>query len=366
MKDTIVHIHQKFYPYMGGSTHRLLEQLIRLKDYNIYVICQMHSSKKKFEKYKNIKILRYDSFFEIPALIKKINQKSKIKIIHSHNYRPSLFSYLSSVFLKVPFIMEMHSIYNVNNGIKRRLGRFILKKSDLRIVLSNESKNIIKNDFLISGDTEIIYNGIDFNYFVNNKQYDLSFDEGLSKFVRNSRRENKKIIGYVGSIRDFQGIDNIIRIINCVTNNNVNFLIIGGSKNEIAKVNKRIVNKNVFLREFVGRQNVKSIYLSLDILLMPRPNMLSTKSAIPLKPIEAIALGRVVMATPVDAMLELKSIIKSNLLFCWSLEEMILTMSNDKLLNDMCNTEESKQLNLSPFDINSQVGKLISIYRHLS
>jgi glycosyltransferase involved in cell wall biosynthesis len=359
-KIHVVHVHDKFYPFMGGSTHRLLN-LLKNIDYNYFdvtVICENSENVEKKGKFQNINIIRYDSYIEIPKILKLLNRDKKIDIIHGHNFRPSLFSYITNrVLLKRPFIMEMHSIYETSNFIKQYIGTILLKKSDRVIVLSNKSKQyLINNDQIEESKISVIYNGIDFN---EHKNYIKLEDDKINKIIKDEKLI--KLV-YVGSLDRFQGINNVIEVINNVNREDIAFLIIGGNNNQIHEVKNRINNVNVNLIPYIDSKYVPFIYFNADLLLVLRPSMLSTETAVPLKPLEALINKTKVLSTKVGGMIELQKVLGS---------DNIHFFDNNKEVIDYINNLEKKQLKfqgeetLQMFNVEKQSRALDNFYKEL-
>ncbi|WP_243293020.1 glycosyltransferase family 4 protein [Bacillus sp. FJAT-47783] len=365
MRTSIVHIHQKFYPYEGGSTQRLLNQLSYLdkSKYDVYVLCEKIGEEPTEENYQGINIIRYNRFYEIPFILKRLTKQIEINILHAHNFRPSFYANLFNLFSRKVFIIEMHSIYTVKNKISAWIGNKLLSKANSIIVLSNKSREILLNNLNISGEVNVIYNGIDLNDFRFANKEIMSIDRDFAEFVEEAAKKKDILVGYIGSIRPFQGIDNLIKIINSVTNEKIKFIVVGGNNQESNNIKSKIKNRNVFVREFVKKDKVKHIYKNIDILLMPRPKIASTDSALPLKPIESIAAGNLIYATNVGGMVELKQLTNSPRIKFLSVEEMIEDLNRLHIGDIDKNTINEGELGL--FDIKSQVKILDDIYSSL-
>ena len=359
----ILHIHQKFYPYLGGSTHRLLNLVDNLdkNKFKIIVISEWMEGNALKEYYKGIEIYRYKKFYEIPFLILKICRKKEINIIHSHNYRPSLFACITNIFLKKKLIVEMHSIYETKGLIKNMLGKFILKAANLIIVLSETSKEyLIKNYNLYGKKIRIVYNGINLEYYNKNKKENRNFIP--FKELR-EKNKSKLFVGYMGSLHFFQGITNLIEIINENKNDNIFFFIIGGNIEEVEKLKDKIKRQNVFLHPFIKKEETFVVYKEMDILLIPRPKILSTQTAIPLKPLEALAMGKLVLGTRVGGLMELENILKSKNFILKDLEEIknyLDNLSSSNKLSPDLNID-----NIKIFDVKKQSYNLENIYYEL-
>lgn len=361
---TIVHIHYMFYPYEGGSTSRLLnliEDMDSLNYMNI-VISKKLAQNKNYEVYKNIEIWRYKFTCEIPWILYKINKKRKIDIIHAHNYRPGLWASLSNLVLKKVLILEMHSIYKVN-FIKHIMVNWEYRIADKIIVLSNTSKDMLIADGVNKNKIFVIYNGINIESFRNSTNRLKDLDINLNEFLRS--KCSQVTIGYIGSIQAFQGIDNLISIINSVKNDYVKFLIVGGNESDVNHIYKKLINKNVYVRTFVKKEFVSNLYKNIDILIMTRPIISETQSAIPLKPIEALAAGVSVLSTEVEGMLELKKLTNANdnQIRIMDIQSMITYINNvckDNLKDDLIPLN-----NINIFDQKYNSGLLAKIYKEI-
>lgn len=349
----IVHVHEKFYPFMGGSTHRLLNLLEGLneKEYKITVICENSERIEKECIYKNIKIIRYNKYFEIIKILFKIAKKEEIDIIHTHNFRPTLYAYIANIFIKKKILMEMHSIYKTTNFIKEYLGKKLLKKISPIIVLSNNSKEyLIKYYGLKKEKIKVIYNGLNFK---SEEIYDSIKDSELKEIFN---KTELKIL-YIGSLDAFQGVNEFIEIANYSKNENFYFILIGGNEQEIDELKKKIKTPKIYCRSFLDKKYVNEIYKSADLLLMTRPNITATQTAIPLKPLEALYNKIQVISSKVDGMVELKKTLETeNIIFFSNLKELNTILKNYKK-----NFQEEKKISLFSREVQSK--ELEKIYK---
>ena len=250
----------------------------------------------------------------------------------------------------------MHSVYEVKGFLKKKLRKAILFSAKYIIVLSDESKKILVREGIPNNHIYVLYNGIYLNKFSDFK-YRIA-ELSINNFFEQNK--NKVIAGYIGSLSSFQGIDNLINIFNCINNEKVSFILIGGEKNEIKDLRGKITNENVFLHEFISQEEVASVYSKLDILLMPRPINKQTNSAVPLKPIEALVSGCKILATASGGMLELKKITDNNNLIICDINQMIDILNNQFIKKT--NKAVIQMEGLYQFDIERQRDILFKIY----
>lgn len=325
----VVHVHGKFYPYLGGSTFHLLNLLdgINKQKSNFYftILCENHTGKLPAREIlsSNIEIIRFKSYLEIPFLLIRVSRRRNIGLIHAHNYRSSFFAYMAKFLVNRPLIIEMHSIYKVS-FLKKVIGNFILKKADRIIVLSKSSKEYLTKVYNVNkSKIELIYNGVDIDFFKNYKIIpDVKSQYGkILQFISKFRIKN----GYVGSIHSWQGVCNIIELAKrTVEDKSIGFLIIGDGPDH-DKINNLIEKNNlqetVFLHHAIPREDIPLIYYLIDILLILRPSTLATETAIPLKPIEALACKKIIVGTRVKGLLEFKAMVGEGIHLFDSLDE---------------------------------------------
>ena len=115
------------------------------------------------------------------------------------------------------------------------------------------------------------------------------------------RSDNKFIIGYAGSITFYEGIIEIITVINKLIkkyNYNIEFHLIGNIepiKNELIKYNKSELNK-IFDKPFVklfGRvphSTINNVISNFDLYVIPRLDLPVTNIVSPIKPFEPMSL----------------------------------------------------------------------------
>lgn len=308
---TILHITERFYPHMGGSTHRLLNILrgFDTNKFKIIVLSLKEKGSDEQSEHENIIIYRFSKYREIPHLMLETERIHKsIDLIHTHNFRPSFFAYFGKFFLKSKpkVLTELHSIYKVG-FFKEKISDFIVNKADRLLVLSYTSKELLKRKTTIPID--VILNGIDLKKFIPNDNNKCEHGE-VTAFIEKCRQKNEIIIGYAGSLDYFQGIGNLINFAWYLSEQEkFTFIIIGGEEHEWSNFK---IPKNVKTFPYINSKYIPSFYQSIDCMIMLRPKLLSTFSAIPLKPLEMLASGKIVISNKVGGMVELKNHINSD------------------------------------------------------
>ena len=120
----------------------------------------------------------------------------------------------------------------------------------------------------------------------------------------------KKVIGFVGSFYRYEGLDLLIMAFAKLAEKNSDavLLLVGGGEME-AELSTLIVNldlgSKVIMPGRVPHERVPGVYALIDILAYPRYSMRLTELVTPLKPLEAMAMGKVLVASDVGGHKEL-------------------------------------------------------------
>ena len=143
-------------------------------------------------------------------------------------------------------------------------------------------------------------NGVDMELFGNPPPPDTALAEQLGL-------SGKAVIGYIGSFYDYEGIDDLIAAMPLMQSN-AHLLLVGGGPMEEALRAQAEASPAKDRIHFVGRvphEQVERYYSLVDILAYPRKSMRLTDLVTPLKPLEAMAQGRLVAASSVGGHKEL-------------------------------------------------------------
>lgn len=118
------------------------------------------------------------------------------------------------------------------------------------------------------------------------------------------------VIGFIGSFYDYEGLDDLIAAMPALLAQrpNAKLLLVGGGPREQALRAQAAASPATHHIIFAGRvphDEVEQYYSLIDILAYPRKAMRLTELVTPLKPLEAMAQGRLVAASSVGGHREL-------------------------------------------------------------
>lgn len=120
----------------------------------------------------------------------------------------------------------------------------------------------------------------------------------------------KTVLGFIGSFYPYEGLDDLIAAMPLLVARapSIRLLLVGGGPAEAALRAQAAGSPAAHAIHFVGRvphSEVEHYYSLTDILVYPRKAMRLTETVTPLKPLEAMAQGRLVAASDVGGHREL-------------------------------------------------------------
>lgn len=253
------------------------------------------------------------------ALAKRIRaviEQEHPSIVHAHtpilNAIPAL---RVSRKLGIPFVYEIRTLWEdaaVDTGKYGARSWKYKAVSGLETWLCRQAACVtvisqgLREDFIKRGipaeKIRIIPNGVDVRMF----RPPLSDASKLSRW----NLAGKKIIGYVGSFFPFEGLDILINAMACVSARrpDIGLLLVGGGDTEPelkAQIKKLKLESNVAIAGSLPQSEIPEIYSLIDVLVYPRRSMRLTELVTPLKPLEAMAMGKAIVASDVGGHREL-------------------------------------------------------------
>ena len=118
------------------------------------------------------------------------------------------------------------------------------------------------------------------------------------------------VIGFIGSFYDYEGLDDLIAAMSALIDRvpGAKLLLVGGGPMEDAARKQALASPAAAAIRFVGRvphSEVERYYALMDVMAYPRKRSRLTDLVTPLKPLEAMAQGKLVAASNVGGHREL-------------------------------------------------------------
>ena len=272
----------------------------------------------------------FDTTFQ-PALdakrLAEIIPLIKPDVLHAHS--PSLNAIAALRAGKrfgIPVVYEVRAFWedaavdhgtSSENGLRYRLTRaletYALKQADAVTTICEGLRRDIVARGVPADKVTVIPNAVDIEKFSMGGTPDLALKEQLGL-------GGSRLIGFIGSFYAYEGLDVLLRAVPKLVARmpDLRVLLVGGGPQDaqlrqMAK-DLDIADKVVFTGR-VPHDQVNKYYDLLDVLVYPRLSMRLTDLVTPLKPLEAMAQGRILAASDVGGHLELIEDGKTGVLF---------------------------------------------------
>lgn len=247
--------------------------------------------------------------------LRRIAQSLASTIIHAHS--PILVGYpalRAARRLGIPFVYEIRAFWedaavdqkkSAAGSLRYRLTRFLetrlITKSDAVVVICEGLQNDLIERGVKAEKIFIVPNGVDTETFT-----PIPEDAELRSKLGFS---GKTVVGYIGTFYNFEGLRFLIEAMEILRErDDIVCLIVGYGEadNEIRQLVEELgLAHRVHFAGKVPNYKVQSYYSIVDILVYPRISRRITELVTPLKPLEAMAMGKTVLASNVGGLREL-------------------------------------------------------------
>jgi PEP-CTERM/exosortase A-associated glycosyltransferase len=216
----------------------------------------------------------------------------------------------------IPLIYEIRAFWEdaaVGNGtgtegsprywMTRQLETHAVRAADAVAVICEGLRSDLVARGIDSAKITVSPNGVDLDQFGAPVPRDPALTAKLGL-------EGADVVGFIGSFYDYEGLDDLIaampRLVRARPR--AKLLLVGGGPMEQALRDQALASPFTDHIVFVGRvphDQVEHYYAQVDVLAYPRKAMRLTDLVTPLKPLEAMAQGRLVAASSVGGHREL-------------------------------------------------------------
>jgi PEP-CTERM/exosortase A-associated glycosyltransferase len=260
---------------------------------------------------------QFDIVQALEARLLQIVPKIKPTILHAHS--PALNGLAAikvGARLGIPVVYEIRAFWEdaaVDHGtskegglrykLTRALETYVIKKADAVTTICEGLREDIIARNVPEEKVTVIPNAVDINLF----QYGALADPEM---ISRLGLQGKIVMGFIGSFYAYEGLHLLLEALPIIIEKipNITVLLVGGGPQETRL--KEIVVKNQLQDSviFTGRVphgEVQNYYNVIDILVYPRISIRLTELVTPLKPLEAMAQGRLLLASNIGGHREL-------------------------------------------------------------
>ncbi len=266
----------------------------------------------------------------IRAVARRIEQVAALEqpqILHAHSpVLTALACLLAARNLRVPVVYEVRGFWEdaavshgtaTEGGLRYRathaLETFALRKCDAVATICEGLRQDMLQRGIPSNRITVTPNGVDVEEFPFRPTPDMA--------VRASfKLDGKIVLGFLGSFYAYEGLDLLLSALPAIRKEQpsaVALLVGGGPSEQALKDQARSLGLEDAVR-FIGRvphHLIQNYYDLVDIFVYPRHRMRLTETVTPLKPLEAMARGGIVLASDVGGHRELVQTGKTGILF---------------------------------------------------
>jgi PEP-CTERM/exosortase A-associated glycosyltransferase len=253
--------------------------------------------------------------------VEQVIQETRPDIVHAHS--PVLVGLPALRAARdhgLPFVYEVRDLWenaSVDRGkfrynspfyrLARSLETRVLRQADAVVTICDTLRDDLSTRVVDPSRVFVVGNGVDAE----------GFDPALPDREVRERwgLKGKQVVAYVGTFQPYEGLDLLIRALPQILSKRpaAHLVIAGGSAgaSTAAESSLQALVESIGLRAhvtFTGRlphAMTGSVYALADVVAYPRLLTRTTALTTPLKPLEAMAMGRAVVSSDVPAMREL-------------------------------------------------------------
>ncbi len=265
--------------------------------------------------------------------IRKVNQKGKYDIIHTHGWATMLAGYIAAKLEKITVINGEHGTLYFDTFRQRLMQRFLFNRMLINLSVSKVLVNTICKRFKVSKDRFIaILNGVDVNKF----RPDLSMRNEFRKEI--GINDETILVGSVGRLVEVKNYPSLLRGFQLFNQQHSQSKLVlagdGPKMKELTELSEelKIVDDVIFLGR---RDDIPAVMSGLDIFVLP-----SFREGLSNTVLEAMASGLPAVVTEVGGNPEIVIEDKTGYLFevdnIKQLSSILSSLANDRdKLNDI-------------------------------
>lgn len=259
-------------------------------------------------------------FFQVLRLRNRILDviaTEKVDLIHAHS--PSIWglaALLAGRKSKKKVIYEIRAFWEdaavdagkIKDGgfsykLWRALETAVVKRADKVVAICQGLKKDLVNRGISPDKVIVVPNGVDTGRF-----NPVEKNTGL---VRELDLDGKIVFGFVGSMFNFEGLEVLVQAVAALdgdTRANIRVLLVGEGESHgriQSMVDAQKLSGTINLVGRVPHDHVEAYYSIIDVFIYPRISKRITELVTPLKPLEAMAMGKAVVMSNVGGLVEL-------------------------------------------------------------
>jgi PEP-CTERM/exosortase A-associated glycosyltransferase len=263
---------------------------------------------------------------DLARRIREVVEQERPDLLHAHspvlNALPALWVGRR---LGIPVVYEIRAFWEdaaVDHGTYRQdswqyrlvhaVESWVCRKADHVAVICQGLKGDLIERGMPAEHITVVANGIDLgNFHACPSTAEHRNAWGLA---------GKQVIGFIGSFYHYEGLDLLVDAVAhlTATRSDIVLFLVGDGPMAAAlkaQIGRLRLEERVILPGKIPHDRIAAVYASMDILAYPRHSMRLTELVTPLKPLEAMAMGKAVVASDIGGHRELIHHGRTGLLF---------------------------------------------------
>lgn len=256
--------------------------------------------------------------------VAEILDGKRTSLIHAHS--PCLNG-LAAIGHGIPFVYEMRSSWedaavsvgttregSLRYRLSKALETYVVRKADAVVVICEGLKNELLQRGVAEKKITVAPNALP------PAMFERPDESAVARVRQEYALDNKKLIGLFGSFFEWEGVDELVQVLPLVAESvpNAHLVLAGGGRQEQALhalVSRMGLGEKVTFAGRLSHDEIKSMYGAVDVMAFPRVSGRLTDMVTPIKPLEAMAQGAVVIASDVGGHKELVKDMDTGLLY---------------------------------------------------
>ena len=260
----------------------------------------------------------------------EVAKQENVDLIHAHTpYRVGLPALIAARKLKLPLVYEMRGMWEetavangrwIRNGpAYRRFQKYetkVLRKADAVVCISETLKQAAMSRGVKEAKITVVTNAVEYDIAEHKTK-----GETYTKTVKSlNKGKFTRVIGYIGSLREMEGVDLTAEAVSLLISqgHDVKLLALTSESGqaELQQYCDQLgLGENAVITGPVPHDQVGPFYDLIDIFVISRPDTMVSRIVTPLKPFEAMAMGKTVIASRLPALEEIIDDEKTGLLY---------------------------------------------------
>jgi len=308
--------------------------------------------------------------------ILEVVKKEPVDLIHAHSPALCGLGALQAARSKgVPFVYELRAFWedaavdqnktsarSLRYRLSRKLEDYVVHRADAVVGISQSIMDELKERKTDPAKLFHVPNGVDTEKFS-----PVTRDEKLAAKLG---LDSEPVLGFIGSLYRWEGVAWLVRAVSELRRRGTACkLLIVGDGEEMPAVREAVreLNAGEFIQVLgrVPHGEIERYYSVVDVLVYPRHSIRLTELVTPLKPLEAMALGKAILGSDVGGIRELVLPEKTGILyradnvedFCAQATRLLSETNLQRILG-----EEAREFILREKDWNVLAQRYINIY----